>query len=260
MDRPSTRLIHPRGGPAPPRHRPPVAPTSTPVQPTPTPVHPPPTPSRSRYSKTDSGPPDPWPEIRPPRSLPLLDPDNRLHRPPVGAFAGRGGVREVLGGGPTFSLIKPCRARYPHASAPPVGGRYRLHAPPRDGEEGAEASEGFGADGGVSCRDGGGEGSYVAASGGGGGGGKVPGTISSTAMWAVGQPKGLRTLPWDGPLPLGRVHRPAHPAPDCKPVNAVDCHAARCGDATERERERLHLSSPEADSGAARTSPGRSQR
>ena len=28
----------------------------------------------------------------------------------------------------------------------------------------------------------------------------------------------------------------------------------------ERERERLHLSSPEADSGAARTSPGRFQR
>ena len=28
----------------------------------------------------------------------------------------------------------------------------------------------------------------------------------------------------------------------------------------ERERERLHLSSPEADAGAARTSPGRSQR
>ena len=28
----------------------------------------------------------------------------------------------------------------------------------------------------------------------------------------------------------------------------------------ERERERLHLSSPEADSGAARTSPGRSQK
>ena len=35
-----------------------------------------------------------------------------------------------------------------------------------------------------------------------------------------------------------------------------DAGAAR----TEREREILHLSSPEADSGAARTSPGRSQR
>ena len=32
------------------------------------------------------------------------------------------------------------------------------------------------------------------------------------------------------------------------------------GEGREREREVLHLSSPEADSGAARTSPGRFQR